>query len=66
MGQISQKLYPTDRSLLKAQDLWQDHCQILLIMLLKEFIQLNVKMNIIIKNAKCKELNAMIATAFLN
>ena len=23
-------------------------------------------MNIIIKNAKCKELNAMIATAFLN
>ena len=31
-----------------------------------EGIHLNVKMNIIIKNAKCRELNAMIATTFLN
>ena len=34
--------------------------------LLKESIKLNVKINIITKNAKRVELNTKIATAFLN
>ena len=38
-----QKLYLRDCSLLTTQDLWQAHYQILLIILLKEFIKLNVK-----------------------
>ena len=37
------KLYLRDCSLLTTQDLWQAHYQILLIILLKEFIKLNVK-----------------------
>ena len=61
-----QKIYPTDYNLLIAQDLWKARYQILLIILLKEFIKLNVKMNIIIKSLKCVELNLTIVTAFLN
>ena len=38
-----QKLYLRDCSLLTTQDLWQAHYQILLVILLKEFIKLNVK-----------------------
>ena len=38
-----QKLYLTDYNLLTAQDSWQVHYQILLIILLKEFIKLNVQ-----------------------
>ena len=38
-----QKLYLTDYNLIKAQDLWQAHYQILLIILLKELIKLNVQ-----------------------
>ena len=38
-----QKLYLTDYNLLTAQDSWQAHFQILLIILLKEFIKLNVQ-----------------------
>ena len=33
---------------------------------MKEFIKLNVKKNMIIKNAKGVQLNAKIATSFLN
>ena len=36
------KSYLTDYNLLRVQDLWQAHPQILLIILLKEFIKLNV------------------------
>ena len=61
-----QKPYLTDYHLLIAQDLWQAPYKILLIILLKEFIKLNVKMDIIIKNTKQVELNTKIATAFLN
>ena len=38
-----QKSYLTINSLLIRQYLWQDHYQTLLIILLKEFIKLNVK-----------------------
>ena len=38
-----QKLYLTDYNLLTTQDSWQAHFQILLIILLKEFIKLNVQ-----------------------
>ena len=36
----SQKPYLTNYNLLKAQDLWQAHYQVLLIILVKEFIKL--------------------------
>ena len=51
--------YLTDYKSLIVQILWQASYQILLTILLKE---LNVKMNIIIKNVKCAELNTKIAT----
>ena len=47
-----QKRYPTDYNLLIAQDLWQDHYQTLLIILLMEFIKLNADRNTMFKNAK--------------
>ena len=37
----------------------------LLIIWLKEFLELDVKMNMIIKNVKCVELNTKITIAFL-
>ena len=49
-----------------AQDLWQIHYQILLIVLLLELTKLNVNMNIIAKIANGVELNTKIAIAFLN
>ena len=42
------------------------HYQILLIILLKEFIRLNKNTDIMIKAVKLAELNTKIATAFLN
>ena len=61
-----EKPYPTDYNLLIAQDLWQAHYQILLIMLLKESIKLNINTNTMIKNVKLAELNINFLTAFLN
>ena len=49
-----------------AQDLWQVHHQILLIILLLELTKLNVNVNIITKIANGVELNIKIAIAFLN
>ena len=46
-----QKIYLTYYNLLKAQDLWQAHHQILLIIFLKDFIKLNVNTDRMIK--KC-------------
>ena len=60
------KLYPTDYNLLIAQNLWQAHYQILLIILLKKLIELNVNMNMIIRNVKHAELNTKNASPFLN
>ena len=61
-----QKKYHTYHNLLIAQDLWQAHYQILSINFLKEFIELNVNTDMMIKNVKLAELNASIATDFLN
>ena len=61
-----QKIYPKYYNLLIAQDLWQVHYQILLIIILEEFIKLNVKTDTIIKNVKYEKLNKGIATFFLN
>ena len=59
------KLSFANYNLLKAQDLWQAH-QILLIILLKEFIKLNANMNMIIKNVKPVELTTKIVSVVLN
>ena len=45
-----QKIYLTYYNLLKAQDLWQAHHQILSIIFLKDFIKLNVNTDTMIKN----------------
>ena len=47
-----QKIYATYHNLLIGQDLWQAHYQILSITFLKEFIELNVNSNTMIKNVK--------------
>ena len=61
-----QKVYFMHYNFLIAQDLWQAYYQILLIIFLKEFIELNVNMDTITKNVKLPELNKNIATVFLN
>ena len=66
MGTNSQKPYFTDYNLLTVQYLWQPHYQILLIILLKEFIKLVVNTYMMIKNVELAELNTKTATAFLN
>ena len=60
MEKKSQNPYLTDYCLLIVYDLWQAHYQILLLILLKKFKKLNVKMNM------NKKLNTKIATAFSN
>ena len=66
IGKKFQKIYPTDYNLMMAQHLWQAHYQIMLIILLKKFIELNVNMDTIIKNVKLAELNTKTASAFLD
>ena len=61
-----QKINLTFYSLLIAQDLWQAHYKILLIIYLKDFAELSVTLNMAIKNVKHVELNISIAAAFLN
>ena len=61
-----QEIYLTYCNLLIAQDLWQAHYQILSIRFLKDFIELNVKLEIMIKNVKHVGLNISIATVFLH
>ena len=60
------KIYLTYYNLLRARDLWQVIYQILSIIFLKEFIELNVDMNMMIKNMKLVELNISIATVSFN
>ena len=55
-----QNIYPTHYSLLIAQDLWRDYYQILLIIFLKKFIELNLYTNKMIKNVKHSELNKIL------
>ena len=61
-----QKICFSYYNLLIAQDLWQTHYQILSIIYLKEFMKLNVNMDMMTKNVKLVELNVNIATVFLN
>ena len=60
------KIYLTYYGLLIVQDLWQAHYQILSIIFPKEFIELNVNMDMMIENVKLVELNISIATVLLN
>ena len=60
-----QKIYLTYYNLLIAQDLWQAHYQILSIIFLKEFIELNVNTDMMIKYVKLAEFNISIVTEFL-
>ena len=60
------KIYLTYYSLSIAQDLWQVHYQILSIIFLKEFMELNINLDMMIKSVKHVELNTSIATIFLN
>ena len=68
MEKKSPKLYHTNYNLLITPDLWQDSIinRILSIVLLKEFIKLNVKVKMIIKFVKRVELKTKILFAFLN
>ena len=48
------------------QGLWQAYYQIMLVILLNEWIKLNVNMDSAIKKMMLAELNTKIANAFLN
>ena len=62
-----QKVFLTYYSLLITQDLWQAHYQILsIVFILKKFIELNVNMDMMIKDVRLVELNISIVTVFLN
>ena len=61
-----QRPYTKDYNLLTAQDLWQAHYHILLIVLLKDFIKIKVNMKKMIKKCEIAELNIKIVTALLN
>ena len=60
------KIYFTYYNLLTEQDLWRAYYQVFSIIFLKEFIKMNVNMDIIIKNVKLADLNINIETVFLN
>ena len=66
MGKKSQELYLKDYNPLTAQDLWQPYYQIFLIILLKEFIELNVNTSTMIKKCKIVKSNTKTLSAFLN
>ena len=53
-------------NLLIVQDLWQVYYQILSVIFLKEFKELNMTRDTIIKNVRLVELNISIATVFMN
>ena len=59
-----QQLYPNNYILFIAKDLWEAYYQILLLILLKEFIKSNLNTDTMIKNVKLEELDIKIATAF--
>ena len=61
-----QNIYPTDYNFLIAQDLWRAHYQFLSIIFRKEFIELNVNMDMMIKNVELAELYLNIVNVFMN
>ena len=66
-GEKTTKLYPTNYNFLIGQDLFQAHYQILLIILLKEFLKLNENMVMITTtNARRVKLDINIVCAVLN
>ena len=60
-----QKIYLTFYNFLIAQDIWQAHYQILSIILLKQFINLNVNTDTD-QNVKFVELHTKYAAVFLD
>ena len=58
-----QKIYLKYYNLFIAQDIWQVHYQILPIIFMKEFIELNVNFDTMQKIVKFMELNRSIAAA---
>ena len=60
-----QNPYLTDYSLLVVQGFWAAYYQILLIILLKEFVKLNINIKIM-KNVKQVELNTKTVIVVLN
>ena len=66
MEKKSQKIYLTYYNLLTVQSLYKAHYQILSVIFLKEFIELNVNMETMIKNVKLVELHTKFSTVFLN
>ena len=61
-----QKTFLTYYNLLIAQDLWQAYYQTLSIIFLKELTELDLNLDMMMKNVKLAELNIGIATVFLN
>ena len=55
-----------DYNLLIAQDSWQTYYQTLLTILLKEFVNSNINVDLIIKNIKCMKLNTKIVSTSWN
>ena len=53
-------------NLLIVQSLSQAHYQVLVIIILKEFVKLNFNINAVMNNVKLAQLNTNIATAFFN
>ena len=66
MGKKLRKEYLIDYSLLIGEDLQQANNQILLIILLKEFIKLNLNMDKKIESEKRVELNSNIVSPVSN
>ena len=65
-GEETKNIYLTYCNLLIAQDLWQTHSQILSIIFLKGYIDLDVNTDMMIKNVRHAELNISIMTVLLN
>ena len=63
-GEEITKIYLTYCNLLITQDLWHTHYQILSIISLKGFIELNVNVDIMIENVKLVDLYISISTVF--
>ena len=61
-----QKMYLTYYNFVTTQDSWQAHYQILSIIFPKEFIELNLNKEMIIKDVKRVELNISITVVFMN
>ena len=61
-----QKRYLTYYNLLIVPDLWQACYRILSIIFVKEFIEINVNTDMIIKHVRLVESNVRLVTDFLN